>query len=85
MNSTAKNNYKTGDNDMSVAMLKARESAFHPTGRNTSFRLIIRSLAMILITKMKLVFSRHPQNPQDVLDAQTRREAARRVVDNLLR
>ena len=70
---------------MLVAMLKARESALHPTRRNTSFRLIIRRLAMILITKMKLVFSRHPQNPQDVLDAQTRREAARRVVDNLLR
>jgi len=70
---------------MSVAMLTARESAFHPTGRNTSFHFIIRRLAMISATKIKLVLSRRPQNPQDVLDAQTRREAARRVVDKLLR
>lgn len=85
MNYTAKNNHKTGYNDMSAAMLTARGSAFHPSGKNTSFRFIIRRLATILITKMKLVFSRRPQNPQDVLDAQTRRETARRVVDNLLR
>lgn len=85
MNSIAKNNYKTGDNDMFDVMLTARDSAFHPAGRNTSLRFIIRRLPLILATKMKLVLLRRPQNPQDVLDAQTRREAAQRIVDNLLR
>lgn len=85
MNFTAKNNYKTGNTDMLDAIPKARESAFHPTVRDISFRLIIRRLAMILATKLKPVFSRRPQNLQVILDAQTRREAARRAVDNLLR
>lgn len=39
----------------------------------------------IFFRKIIVAFSRCPTDPQDVLDAQMRREAARRIVDSLLR
>lgn len=59
--------------------------AFLSVANPSPLRFNIFRVASILATKTKLVFLRRPIDAQHAMDAQIRREAARRDVDNLLR
>jgi hypothetical protein len=70
---------------LSIQQKSETNMAFLPIEKTTPLRLTIPHFATILVSKAKLAFSRPAKNPQDAFDAQLRREAARRSVDNLLR
>lgn len=59
--------------------------AFLPLEKSAAIRLPINEIIAALIAAVKRALARPELDPQKALDAQARREAARRATDNLLR